>query len=329
MSRFKLILALVFLAVSVAFLNAQDAATQAETTLQAASEHATAAGEHAVAAGEHAAPAHHGLPPAAVRVFNLGPLVITNSMLVVMIVAAGLILFAQMASRNMKMVPEGLQNFAEWMVEALYNFLEEMLGRDLVKKTFWFFATIFIFICFTNWFGLFPGVGTIGWGVKDAAGHFHLTEPWLRGGNADLNMTSAMALVFFFLWCIWAMQALGPGGIIKHLFSGGGSGGGFMGLFIAAIFIFVGLIEVISILFRPVSLSFRLYGNVFAGENILESMMVLVPWLSWLLPLPFYFLELLVGLVQALVFTLLTAVFTALMCTHEEHGDEHGKEHAH
>jgi F-type H+-transporting ATPase subunit a len=100
-----------------------------------------------------------------------------------------------------------------------------------------------------------------------------------------------------------------------------------MGLFMVIIFLFVGVIEVVSICFRPVALSFRLYGNIFAGENILESMMVLVPWLGWLLPLPFYFLELLVGIVQALVFALLTAVFTALMTTHEEHGPE--GEHAH
>jgi F-type H+-transporting ATPase subunit a len=100
-----------------------------------------------------------------------------------------------------------------------------------------------------------------------------------------------------------------------------------MALFMIAIFLFVGIIEVISISFRPVSLSFRLYGNIFAGENILESMMHLVPWLGWLLPLPFYFLELLVGLVQALVFALLTSVFTALMAGH--HDDSHSKGHAH
>ena len=105
-----------------------------------------------------------------------------------------------------------------------------------------------------------------------------------------------------------------------------------MTLFIALIFIVVGLIEVVSIAFRPVSLSFRLYGNIFAGENILESMMTLIPWLGWILPLPFYFLELLVGLVQALVFALLTSVFTALMCAHhdEGHGEDHGHgEHKH
>ncbi len=84
------------------------------------------------------------------------------------------------------------------------------------------------------------------------------------------------------------------------------------------VFIIVGLLEVVSILFRPVSLSFRLYGNVYAGENILESMSNIVPALSWLIPIPFYFMELLVGIVQALVFMLLTAVFTLLICQHEE-----------
>jgi F-type H+-transporting ATPase subunit a len=86
----------------------------------------------------------------------------------------------------------------------------------------------------------------------------------------------------------------------------------------------VGVLEVVSILFRPVSLSFRLYGNIFAGENMLESMAMLVPGLGWLIPIPFYFLEVLVGLVQALVFMLLTAVFTLLICQHEEgHAESH------
>jgi F-type H+-transporting ATPase subunit a len=139
-------------------------------------------------------------------------------------------------------------------------------------------------------------------------------------------MTLAMALTFFVLWTVWSLQSLGAGGFLKHIFWGGG-GKGFMGVFMIAIFFFVGLIEVISIAFRPVSLSFRLYGNIFAGENILESMIVLVPWLGWLLPLPFYFLELLVGLVQALVFALLTSVFTALMCAHHDDSHSHGEAH--
>ena len=287
-----------------------------------------AAGKAHEAGGEH-----HGLPPAA-PVFEIGPLQVTSSMVVTWFVAIGLIIFAQAATRNIQMVPTGLQNFAEWLVESMYGFFETILGKDLVKKSFWFFCTIFLFILFTNWFGLFPGVGTVGYGHADAAGHFHVSKPLLRGGNADLNMTLAMSLVFFFLWTVWAFQSLGFAGFFQHIFGGGGGGKGFMAIFMTAIFIFVGLIEVISIAFRPVSLSFRLYGNIFAGENILESMMTLVPGLGWILPLPFYFLELLVGLVQALVFALLTSVFTALMCTghHDEaHGDghAHGDSHAH
>ena len=238
----------------------------------------------------------------------------------------------------MKLVPSGLQNFWEYLVESLYSFLEGLLGAQLVKKTFWFFASLFLFILFTNWFGLIPGVGTLGWGHADAAGHFHISEPLLRGGNADLNTTSALAMLFFLLWTVWALQALGVGGLLKHIFGAQGESKGFMKLFMIAVFFFVGVIEVISILFRPVSLSFRLFGNVFAGENILESMAHLGgPMFGWLLPLPFYFLELLVGLVQALVFTLLTAVFTALMCQSHDHGHDdhdHGKcdhdhDHAH
>ena len=278
------------------------------------------------AAGHAAGHAHHGLPPAA-PVFHIGPLQFTSSTVITWIVALGLIVFAQLATRNIQMVPSGLQNFAEWLVEGMYDFFTDILGAELVKKTFWFFCTLFIFILFTNWIGLIPGVGTVGYGETDAEGHFHLTRAFLRGGNADLNMTLAMSLTFFVLWTVWALQALGAGGIFKHLFSGGDNGSGFMALFMMGIFFFVGVIEVISIAFRPVSLSFRLYGNIFAGENILESMMNLVPWLGWLLPLPFYFLELLVGLVQALVFALLTSVFTALMCAHPDEG--HGDDHAH
>lgn len=286
-----------------------------------AAEHA----ELAAAAHEGAEHAeHHGLPPAA-PVFQVGPVQFTSSMVITWVVALGLILLAQIATRNIQMVPTGLQNFVEWLVESLYDFFGDILGKDLVKKSFWFFCTLFLFILFTNWFGLIPGVGTITYDGK----------PLLRGGNADLNMTLAMSLVFFALWFVWSLQALGVGGFLKHIFSGGGDNKGIMGLFMIAIFLFVGVIEVVSIAFRPVSLSFRLYGNVFAGENILESMMHLGgTYFGWLLPLPFYFLELLVGIVQALVFALLTSVFTALMAAHhdESHGEEHGKAghgHAH
>src|SRR5947199_346890 len=179
-------------------------------------------------------------------------------------------------------------------------------------------AAIFIFILFVNWFGLIPGVGTIGWGHYDSAhGFFHVDRPLLRGGNADLNMTTAMAAMFFVLWIVWAIQANGVGGFLFHIFGPKGETSGFLKLIMVVIFFLVGWLEVVSILFRPVSLSFRLFGNIYAGESTLEVMSRMVPSLSWLLPIPFYFLEILVGVVQALFFMLLSCVFTLLIAQHQ------------
>ena len=131
-----------------------------------------------------------------------------------------------------------------------------------------------------------------------------------------------MSLTFFFCWTLWALQTNGPIGFLKHLFAPKGETTGMLKLLMIVVFLAVGVLEVVSILFRPVSLSFRLFGNIFAGENMLEAMARLVPgWLgSVLIPIPFYFMELLVGIVQALVFMLLTAVFTMLICQHDEEG---------
>jgi len=270
----------------------------------------------------HATAEEHHLPLKPDVLFEVGKLAITNSMVVTWIVAAGIIVCAQLATRKITPVPKGLQNFWEWLVESLHNFLENMIGRELVKKTFWFFATIFIFILFLNWFGLLPGVGTVGWGHHDATGEFHIDRPLFRGANANLNLTFAMASVFFICWIVWAIQANGVGGLIKHLFAPKGEMAGFLKILMIFIFFVVGWLEVVSILFRPISLSFRLFGNIYAGEIMLESMSHVVPSLAWLIPIPFYFLELLVGFVQALVFMLLTAVFTLLIAQHEPgHGE--------
>src|SRR4029434_3928534 len=113
---------------------------------------------------------HHRLSQSAVEIARPFGFPVTNSMVVTWIVAIGLIVFAQLATRNMKPVPEGAQNFLEWLVESLYLFLEGLLGAALAKKTFWFFATVFIFILASNWLGLVPGVGSLGWGVLPGAG---------------------------------------------------------------------------------------------------------------------------------------------------------------
>jgi F-type H+-transporting ATPase subunit a len=266
--------------------------------------------------GATAEPEEHGLPQKAVEIARPFGFPITNSMVVSWIVAAGLILFARVATRDMKHVPGGAQNLMEWIVAGLYGFLESIIGPHLVRRTFWFFATVFIFILSANWVGLIPGVGTMGWGHQGPHG-FVVDQPFFRGANADLNLTLAMALVFFALWIVWALQEVGPVGFLKELFAPKGESSGFLKVLLIVVFFAAGCLEVVSILFRPVSLSFRLYGNIFAGENMLETMSRMIPGLGWLLPIPFYFMELLVGLVQALVFMLLCAVFTLLMCQHE------------
>jgi F-type H+-transporting ATPase subunit a len=260
----------------------------------------------------------HGLSSKAIDIASPFGIPITNSMVVTWIVAVCLVVFAQLSTRNMKPVPGGAQNFLEWIVEGLYRFLEGIIGAHLVERTFWFFASAFFFILAANWIGLIPGVGSIGWGRQTPVG-FAIEEPLLRGANADVNLTLGMALVFFACWIVWGLRELGPIGFVKELFGPKGESAGPLRVLLIVVFLAAGCLEVISILFRPISLSFRLYGNIFAGETMLETM-ARVPRIGWLVQIPFYFLELLVGLVQALVFTLLTAVFTLLMCQHHEAG---------
>jgi F-type H+-transporting ATPase subunit a len=264
----------------------------------------------------------HGLPQEAVEVARPFGFPITNSMVLMWIVAVALVAFARLATGRMKQVPDGAQNVVEWLVETLYGFLEGILGAHLARRTFWLFGTIFLFILTANWIGLVPGVGSIGWGHPTDTG-FRMDRPLFRGVNADVNMTLAMALVFFVCWIVWAVQEVGVRGFFAEIFAPKGESAGPLKLLMIVVFFAAGCLEVISILFRPVSLSFRLYGNVFAGETMLETM-ARMPGIGWLVQVPFYFLELLVGLVQALVFTLLTAVFTLLICQPHTEGATEG-----
>jgi len=312
-----LLLAVVLLGICTVWTSGAAPAPDNPSSAPASAEEAKSNSGQPELPSEPAEKEQHGLPQKAVEITRFLGLPINNSMIVSWIVALALIGFAQYATRNMKHVPDGAQNFLEWLVEGLYKFLEGVIGSHLVKKTFWFFATIFIFILFANWAGLIPGVGTIGWGHQTSHG-FKIDQPLFRGANADVNMTFAMSLVFFACWIFWAIQEVGAVGVLKELFAPKGETTGVLKLLMVFVFFAAGCLEIISILFRPISLSFRLYGNIFAGENMLEAMATLVPGYGWLIPIPFYFLELLMGLVQALVFMLLTAVFTLLICQHEE-----------
>lgn len=263
---------------------------------------------------------HHALPLNAERLHETLP--ISNSMIMVWLAAAVIVFFCRAATRKMALVPAGFQNFAEWAIESLYDFLAGLMGEHLTKRTFWFFGSIFFFILVSNYLGLIPGVGTLH--LKDA--HGHMGAPLLRGANADINMTAAMAFSFAALWLYWALTENNLKGFLAHIFAPKGSFQGLMLLVMIPVFLFVGVLEVISIAIRPVALTFRLFGNIYGGEQTMESLMDLIPaglqpYLSWLPALPFYFMELLVGFVQALVFTLLCAIFLKLICDHGE--EEH------
>jgi F-type H+-transporting ATPase subunit a len=281
-----------------------------------------AADAHGAAGAEHKEEgAHHALPLSAPRLSESLP--INNSMVMVWLAVGVLVLFARVATKKMTLVPQGLQNFAEWAVESLYEFLGGLMGKHLATRTFWFFGTIFFFILVNNYMGLIPGVGTVGW--KDE--HGHMVAPLLRGANADINMTAAMAFTFALLWIYWAVTENGLKGFVAHIFAPKGTFKGAMLAMMVPIFLFVGVLEVISIMIRPVALTFRLLGNIYGGEQTLEALMNLVPKsLAFLPALPFYFMELLVGFVQALVFTLLCAIFLKLIC---DHGDDHAEEGHH
>ena len=274
-----------------------------------------------VAAGEITVQANSLLP-------SLGWL--TNSFVFTVIVTALIVVGARAATRRMDLVPTGAQNFIEALVETLYATFENIVGRHMIAKVFPVIATLFIFICAANWIGLVPGVGTIGWG-KPGPGLWSLSEidrPLLRPADADLNMTLGMAVMFMILWLIWTLQDVGLLGFIKENFAPKGKVEGWIGPFLIVIFLFVGVIEILSILLRPVSLSLRLFGNIFAGETLLHTMTSLglqlpVP-LNWiasvLFPLPFFFLELLVGVLQALVFSALCGVYIRLSTHQPEPG---------
>ena len=272
---------------------------------------------HGIVSDDHSA-GHGGHPPLSKDAKPVHPELsfVSNSMVSVWIAVLLIILFCQAATKKMALIPSGFQNFAEWVVESLYSFFGSILGDHLVRRTFWFFGSVFLLILVTNYLGLIPGVGTTGF--YDDHGHI---VPILRGGNADLNMTFAMGFTFAVLWVYWAVTENGVKGFFAHIFAPKGTFSGIMLALMVPIFLLVGLLEVISIGIRPVALGFRLFGNIYGGEQTIEKLMGLVPkWMAFAPALPIYFLELLVGLVQALVFTLLCAVFLKLIC---DHGDEH------
>jgi F-type H+-transporting ATPase subunit a len=269
----------------------------------------------------HAAEAH-GVSASADTLFRLGPLPVTNSMATSWVVAIVLIIAIRFAIRKPTLVPSRGQAMVENLVEGVLELITPIVGKKVAKPAFPLLVGLFTFILIQNWSGLIPGVGSIF--MRDHGSGEMVSI--IRPGNADLNGTIALALVAFVAWFYFIMRYAGPALVFKDIFGNKADKNEIPALIYYPLFLVfgaVGLIEIVSIVFRPISLSFRLFGNVYGGENLLHAMSAMS---RWGLPIPFYFLELLIGFVQALVFTLLVSVYIGLICNH---GDDHPEEHGH
>jgi len=208
--------------------------------------------------------------------------------------------------RRPKLVPSRAQAIVENLVQGVLDLISPIVGNRVAPKVFPLLVALFTFILIQNWFGLFPGVGTL----------YANGKPLIRPGDADMNMTIALAIVTNLAWLYFIVRYTGVKAIIYDWFGNKADRREVplpIYVFLGIIFFLVGFIEIVSILFRPVSLSFRLYGNMFGGESLIHAMSAIC---KWGLPIPFYFLELLVGLVQALVFTLLVSIYIGLLTNH-------------
>lgn len=266
--------------------------------------------------------AAEGVAPSAAKLIDFGGgWAITNAMATGWVMSALLVAFVLWLIGKPAIVPSKGQAVIESLIEGLRGIFEPIVGPKAFPASFPILITFFVFILFHNWMGLLPGVGTVGWGEIGPDGHFHLTRPFIRPHNADFNGTIALALVSFGAWAIIVIKYAGLKVILIDLFGNKADKKetpGWLYPLLSLVFLLVGLIEVFSISIRPFTLSVRLFGNIFGGENLLHGTGFLFV---------FYFMELLVGVIQALVFTLLTAVYIGLLCNHE--GGDHGHDEKH
>lgn len=265
-----------------------------------------------------------GVAPSAAKLVDFGGgWIITNSMFTGWMISALLVTLVLYLVGKPTILPSKGQAVIESLIEALRDLFEPIVGKKAFPLAFPILVTFFIFILFHNWMGLIPGVGTMGWGTTDAAGHFQITRPLIRPHNSDFNGTIALALISFGAWLIIVFKIAGTKLILWDLFGNKAEKKetpGWLYPILALVFFIVGFIEVFSIVIRPFTLSVRLFGNVFGGENLLHGTGFFFV---------FYFMELLVGLIQALVFTLLTSVYIGLLCNHgDEHAHDDKSEHA-
>lgn len=246
---------------------------------------------------------------AAEKIFSIGSFPVTNALLIGALVSGGLMLLSRSITKNWQEIPRGIQNVFEIALEALLDLVQSVTqDRKQALQFFPLIATIFLFVLFSNWAGLLPGLGTVGINHVSEAGHATII-PFLRSTSADLNFTLALSLITVLTIQFTGIAAMG---LVKY-------GKKF---FISpfhkpyGIGTAVGILELVSEIGKTISFTFRLFGNVFAGEVLLTVMLHLVPYF---LPLPFLFLEIFVGFIQAVVFAMLTLVFLKMATLEPEH----------
>lgn len=253
---------------------------------------------------------------------QIGGFQVTNSLITSWSVVLVIVILAVLLGRGIKRIPRGLQNITEIIIDGSLDLMDSVTGdRTKSTKIFPFVFSIFLFILLSNWLGLVPGIGSIGF-IESGHGQ-SVFVPWFRGATADLNTTLALALLAVLAANIFGIFAVGgwrflnkfvnvkalaeiPGRVIKEPAV----------VFVNPIKFFVGLIEIIGEIAKVASLSFRLFGNIFAGEVLLASMAMIFAYLT---PVPFIFLEIIVGIIQALIFAILTLVYFTIASTAEEH----------
>jgi len=235
-------------------------------------------------------------------IFFIGKLPVTNTLLDTLFVDA-LILLGIFALRKISLIPGFFQNAIEYIVEGFYS-LTSSISPKYVSKIFPYFISFFIFILLVNWSGLIPGFSTIGlFHISDGKKEF---IPLLRAATSDINTTLALSLVSLVATHIMSIQAVGLKDYLGRYFS------------FNPIYLFVGLLELVGEITKLISLSFRLFGNIFAGEVVIGTISNIFAFIA---PLPFLALEVIVGLVQSLVFAMLTMTFMAILTTSHKGGE--------
>jgi len=239
---------------------------------------------------------------AAEEIFKIAGLPVTNTLILAWIVMGVLIFLGTSATYKLSPVPGRMQNFMEAVIDASYNFVKSIIGSDKdTERVYPFILTFFVFILVSNWLGLIPGVGTVGTEVEHSGHNVFL--PFLRAPASDLNTTLAFAVISVTITNVFGIAAVG---FFKHF-------GKFIS-FKSPVHFFVGILESIAEVAKIISFSFRLFGNVFAGEVLLVVIASLIPYIA---PLPFLGLEIFVGFIQALVFSMLTLIFIKVAISNE------------